>query len=95
MKHFIGKDYSRTQDVKKTAIREFSPKISLSWIFRSGILITVTFFSAFFPAFKDKVVENEVGIFGLHPLIMLVNYSLVHLFNRLKRPFAIPDDIDM
>jgi len=57
--------------------------------------LTIFLYTALFPAFKDEVAQKEDSILRLHPLIMLADDHLVHLLDRLKRPIAIPDDIEM
>ena len=55
----------------------------------------VFLFAAFLTTLKNKVAEEEDGILRLNPLIMLADDRLVHLLDRLKRPTAISNDIEV
>jgi len=57
--------------------------------------LPIFFHSAFFTAFEDEITQKEDCIVRLYPLIMPVNDRFIHFLSRLKRPFAIGNDIKM
>jgi hypothetical protein len=57
--------------------------------------LPIFLYSPFFPAFKDKVAQKENRIIRLNSFVMPANDRFIHFLSRLKRPFAIRNDIKM
>ena len=57
--------------------------------------LPVFIYSAFFPAFKNEIAQKKDRIIRLNSFVMPFNDRFIHFLNRLKRPFAITDDIEM
>ncbi len=50
---------------------------------------------AFLASLKYKIPKKEYGVVRLNSFIMLEDDRFVHLLNRLKRPVAISDNIEV
>ena len=57
--------------------------------------LTVFLYAAFFSAFKDEITQKKDCIIGFNSFVMLANDRFIHFLNRLKRPFAIANDIEV
>ena len=57
--------------------------------------LPVFLYATFFPTFKDEVAQKENCIVRLNPLIMFADDRFIHFLSRLKRPFAIANNIEM
>jgi hypothetical protein len=57
--------------------------------------LPVFLYSTFFPAFKDKITKKENSVLGLNSFIMPFDDRFIHFLSRLKRPFAVGNDVEM
>src|SRR3989338_3935985 len=82
---------NRIETVVPVVITFYKNELAIQPLFEMLVFLL----AAFLPALKDKVAEKKDSIFRLNPLIMLADDRLVHLFDRIKRPPAILDNISM